>query len=73
MLYIDVDGLHIVEEFSNLAEWPNRDGQFDLSAFSRGSYLHGKGKKSRGFQGFVQPAANHSATPGNSGFSQLFR
>ena len=62
-----------MEEFGNLAEWPNRDGRFDLSAFARGSYLHVKGTKSRGFKGFVQPTANHGATPGNSGFSQLFR
>ena len=42
---IDVDGLHVVEEFGNLAEWPNRDRRFDLSAFARGPYLPVKGKK----------------------------
>ena len=62
-----------MEEFGNLAKWPNRDGRFDLSPLARGSYLHVKGRKSCGFQGFVQPAANHSTTPGNLGFSQLFR
>ena len=62
-----------MEELSNLAKWPNRHGQFDLSAFATGLYLHVKGKKSCGFQGFVQPSANYSATSGNSDFPELFR
>lgn len=66
--YIPVDGLYVLEEISILTNWPNRGKGFDLSAFTRESYLQVKGKKSCGFQGFMKATPNHSATSGSCFF-----
>ena len=34
MLQLDKSSIHLVEEFRGNTEWPNREGRFDLSAFS---------------------------------------
>ena len=35
-----------MEEFGEgLAEWPNRDGRFDMSVFGKGSYLRVEGQE----------------------------
>ncbi len=58
--------MYLVEEFGEgLAEWPNREGRFDMSVFGRGSYLRVEGQANT----TAATATKRSSASGISSFS----
>ena len=67
---VDKSTVHLVDEFNDYTEWPNRDGRFDLRSFPDGSYIKVEG--SAGLASLSSSTPNPSSSQSRN-YSQLFR
>lgn len=67
---VDKSTVHLVDEFNDCTEWPNRDGRFDLRSFPDGSYIKVEGSAG---QASLSSSTPNSTSSQSRSYSQLFR